>query len=552
MLPNRKSNLATAVTFPSHRLPIVIIGSGPAGAIAALGAAKKGNNVLLVTKYPYAARTQRVRLDSPILAILKDQCEPLSKKDQLFFTKLKKNKNTVSLRSLEYFLQAKLAETAQKSNGRLKLVDDTIGELQNVDVQTHPPKIVLASYNKRTQKPGETRIEEERVEIPFRHLVDASGAKRAAYSLAAKNDKAQNYQHNLDKAYQPVHLAQGTATFHLTNTAKTRMRTKLFNKINQFLHAGNVSKAAFSKKDMQKLKEMGWDKPYKPAVYIIAANKKRGNKEKGIGSYYLGGEIPEAYNKINDPQKKQEKIAEWYKFILTANLREAGIKPNDIYTKGKVDTKPPESLTQTQDALRIQNQQQKWQSEKAKIKMMKKTNLPEEIAAEAVGKKIQLTTTGFDMVMSRINEPVRDLKKDRKHAMVAIGDALQTAHFHDGHGANDAIYLAAKFADALPYETEHRDFNFTGFNKEVSDIIRQHDARLKTLRELHPGASLNTRPPRPARAAPPPPAPKRPLPLPPAHITTSMVQKFGVFKVGAHREKSEHPAVNVENKVKPK
>jgi len=128
------------IEFKEDDPPVVVVGGGPAGLLIALGAAEKGHNVLLITKYPYAVRGQMVKLDKETIEELKKYRVKGDAKDDKFFNKLMKSKGpsgaTLAVDTIERFLLRKLKEKIKENEKKVIMLDRTEAELSVSPNQT--------------------------------------------------------------------------------------------------------------------------------------------------------------------------------------------------------------------------------------------------------------------------------------------------------------------------------------------------------------------------------------------------------------------------------
>lgn len=418
--------------------PIVVVGAGPGGAIAALEAIAKGHKVVVVTKYPYVTRTQRIKISNKNIKILQKYRIADDEEDKKFFEKLSSNSGTASIGGIERYLKRKLEAAASASNGDVHLIDDTQGELTAVN--TTDKTVTLTQFNKRN---GKDKHKVDDVTFNFRHLVDASGTKRAAYHLA--------WRGKIDKpiGQQAHHLAQGTTVFKVTQPESYGKMQNIINKIKDLILPGVIHKVRFSKADVGYLRNtFGWDKNYKPTVYIIA--NKKGDK------FYVGGEIPDVILSIQDADERRQKIIAWNQYALETRFRNKNVGDINIYVK---ENESLHDLSGNAD-----------------------TNRHDEVEAEAAFKKIENRVTGFNMLLSRVKKAINNIStvKDEPVMVVAVGDALQSADFHQAHGINDAIFLGHEFGHALPHHDDKKNkFNIVKYSSAVNSVMETHDKRVQ-------------------------------------------------------------------------
>jgi hypothetical protein len=428
---------------------IVVLGAGPAGALAALSAAEKNYPVVLITKYPYPTRGQRVKLDSDAVKTLKAFCDPHHPLDKELFAELQHTGNTVAIETIEEFLWRKIKNKVDE--GKIRFFDETTALLTNIHHGLfEDPTITI------THKTGEEPHEET---IDMLHLIDASGSSaRTAFQMTA-DVSVETLQHSrtLRTAYEKdydelAHPAQGTTIFHLRREAiepDSEVHRKLSRKWWEKIHPQTIFVPKFSSAALSYLqKTFAWDEDYPPTTYIISDAKRE--------QFYVGGEIPSGILKIKDPLVRREAVIQWNQYILQHHF---GL---------------------TKDMLSMQENG----SQEALSLSYEAKGLSPALAARVARSKINMDATAFDMKLSKLEDPVRNLSHTvGQHVMLALGDAFQSPHFHRAHGCNDALKSAKKFADCLPRNTGTSMplFGFAKF-KSYSDKIRSaHDDRLRKI-----------------------------------------------------------------------
>jgi 2-polyprenyl-6-methoxyphenol hydroxylase-like FAD-dependent oxidoreductase len=459
--------------------PIIIVGGGVAGLPMAIGAARKGYKVVLITKYPYAILTQRILLNanSSEFKLLK-KLNDGSDQDKKFFSTLEKNHGTVSLGSLTRFLQRKLA-AEMKTNPNITLIDETKGELTAVDLTKNTVTVALEERpNSATDAEKKPAMRAE-VNLPFKSLIDASGAHRIAARKAAEtelnnaNEKTQGkeklpqtdaeklaaetqlqdiYQEKL--TVQRPHIAQGTAIFHLKLGENDQLTPaqKITRK-----NIKSVNVLWFDKKETRFLTDhFSWEKSYPPKIYVIANAQRT--------KFYVGGEIPSYItDKSNglSPAERKAKVEQWYKYMLSR----AGI--------------PTDQLTIAQSEERI---------EKRKAGLKKK-GFSETSAENISNKKNTLGVTYFNMEMTRAKDPIRDVSKPDEPAntrmFLTVGDANQTADYHYAYGAQHALRAADEFLAALPENKKNPPFNAAKFSKFTNKIRAENEELMQSTKYLY-------------------------------------------------------------------
>jgi hypothetical protein len=281
--------------FDADNPPIVVVGAGISGSIAALGATAKGYPVVLITKYQTPTRTQEVFLNSAEIKSLESKFKDNNdNKDREFFRKL--NNNTVSIKSIERFLHRKLKQAREE--GLIDYLDASQGKL--TDISTEHLQVTI------TDPQGKTAT------ISFRHIVDASGTSRTAFKLAKRKERGADIDQLVEEhiEFQPPHKSYGTATFHLKEHVSSNIElrntpliTKVWNIIKSPIASQTIHRPTFSQNEIEALqKAFGWDHNYQPTVYIITDEKRK--------KFYVGGEIPESILKDLDQVEK------WSRYIL--------------------------------------------------------------------------------------------------------------------------------------------------------------------------------------------------------------------------------------------
>lgn len=433
-------------------LPTIIVGDGIAGSLSALGAAKKGNAVILLSEYDAPSRTNRVFLNKASkdqLLKYKDENDPL---DTIFFEKLNRNRHlpilegtTTSIRSIEKFLHRKIKQFPNI----LVLKNDKDAQSQN----KYPLKI-----NPDNKKIALTK----NLEIPFAHLVDASGSKRAIHK---KNpDLFEEISHDLlektvnkEKHIYPMlnNPANGTAVFHLKKLIPEEKEKPLLKK-----RSKNLFTLEFDQKDLEDLKRFGWKHNFPPKIYLITDQ----TKEK----IYAGGDIPSDYMKLSNLDRIEE-TQKWFKYMITNRFKE--VSENQLYIKGwEADGKEENDRVK-----KYTNKQGQYQ-------------LSENQARNLSRKKASLSIGTFDITLSSLENPIKVFRNDSSgnSVCVALGDAARSAHFHYAHGANDAISDAISFVECLPnIESggKRSAFDIDKFEKLADKQSAQYDALLSKIKE---------------------------------------------------------------------
>lgn len=414
--------------------PIVVVGAGIAGTAFALGAAKKGYKVTLVTKYDTpGARTQRVKVDKKQIQFLKQFFDSSDPKDRKLFEELEAT-SVAQIGGIEKFLHRKLQKVMASNKDSVTLITEKEGQLAAVDMQSAHITVDYARSGKRT--------------IPFKHVIDASGTERVAYMLAhgvSPRDRQRRQEWESEIAHQPRHRAQGTASFSLAEGAvfKPSLRHRIL--------PGVIHKVRISKKNQALLAaEFGWKESYAPNVYVIT-NKTR-------TKFYVGGDIPQHFLTL-PPEEKKEAVEKWSKTLLHLSR---GIDKDHLIIKGK-------EKRQGENGIASDNSGEERREEAAALK------------------KINLRTTAFHLRLTRPHHfRVSTEKKDEQ--LVLLGDGIQSSYFHKAHGLNDALLGAEELLGVIPPNHVNRLPNWTRWDGFVDNLVRQHDGRLKA----ESGGSKNT------------------------------------------------------------
>ncbi|STX29511.1 Uncharacterised protein [Legionella beliardensis] len=440
MRTRHESGLDDLLADKNLKNPIVIMGGGPSGLSTALAALSKGYDVLLVTEYPYSVRTQNVFVkDKEARKILLSHVDPNNADDVRFRDKFIKNDGILAIQEVENFLLRKLKEFPNKTNHFIHL-DRRVAKLTEIDPSSSTVTLTDINQNQHT--------------IPYLHIVDATGNKREAFRLV--------HSKTADDISEPLvrlpHEAQGTATFHLDKEVIEKKYPKLQNK------SGYTYKLNFKEEDIKELQlKFGWNHDRAPQVYIFA--------NRAHTRLYVGGEIPGFYTKIRlfdeannrdikaENALRREQIEAWCKHMVCKRF---AIDPNDLYIKGD-EAQPAE----------FQKQKEKFQ---------KRHHLDGPLAEEAAKKQHQLSVTGFDLTLSRLKNPVQRLSANNQHWLVAVGDALQSPHFHLSHGISDGLTTGQQFAECLPPRDSDNLFNAEKFADYVHDLRNLHKRTMTGMR----------------------------------------------------------------------
>lgn len=469
--------------------PIVIIGGGLAGLTAALGAVKKGFSVLVISKYSSVSRSQRVKVAKAKYLqnftlekkVVNKTNEEENIADVKFFKKFDDNQKTAAIGTVEYFLLRKVRAAADA--GLLVFMDERHGELSGVNLKeknitvdyyfdqlrkTISEQITHFRNDLRIESSSElTNINTKREKIlptvkllgnanikticiPFRHLIDASGTQRVAFMKAAGNPKSRE-EIETKFSLQHPHPAQGTVIFHVDKTqSKKKNFSSHYSPTHKIKKLNRVHIIKFNTQQFLALKSLGWEASYPPSTYIIT--------NKNQSKIYLGGDIPSSITSKENTlslKERREKVIEWGKHIISHyfNLCADDLKLPDL--------------------------------EKKKISYKKKYD--GEIVGKAAEKKVFLSVTYFDMNnLSRLKYPVNDLSTDKSnHVFIALGDALQSPHFHRAHGAEDAIRGAKTFIDYLPEANSEESFNLEKYQQFVNKLLIQHEKRLREINDKY-------------------------------------------------------------------
>lgn len=139
-----------------------------------------------------------------------------------------------------------------------------------------------------------------------------------------------------------------------------------------------------------------------------------------------------------------------------------GIDPNDVYVL----------TTNNQDPVFLDK----------RSKLIEK-GLDERTAEEAVKREAELSVTYFKLTLEQHENPVIELDGEGKHVIAVIGDTLQSAHFHLGHGVSDALLGASEFANCLSDVSQ--GFDSEKFKQFADDLQAKHaEAIFNTIAHL--------------------------------------------------------------------
>lgn len=248
-----------------YKPPIIIVGAGIAGSLAALEAKSKGHNVIVITKHQ-PVRSNRVRLDTSLIDQFSKWKDPTDAEDEIFFTKFVRDETInktkpISLKTIEKFLVRKMNQR------KIPIIYDEIHQIDTKD------------YSLTIQNKGVP------IRIPFRHIVDASGTARVVFKKLAR------CKPSVESLGTPKYASQGAIT--LVWDPKNKDISKYAHKTDDIKPMGNLNN----------LKKLGWKKKGYPQGYI--ATNKAGNK------FYLVREIPSKC-------KSYAEVTKWFKYILSS------------------------------------------------------------------------------------------------------------------------------------------------------------------------------------------------------------------------------------------
>ncbi|GEM_PF-6971888 len=445
--------MVTIPVYKNNDPPIVVIGAGPSGLALALGVLDKGYKVLLVTKYPYVTRAQRMKLDNATMKTLEKYYDKKNPKDIKFFNELKRSQSifggTHSVGSIERFLLRKVDDKIA-AGMHITKIDERSGSLK--DVNLNEQKVTITIKTKSDDKIQIVKNETTQ-EVPFLHLIDASGSRRTAFQLVADKDKDKKEEIS-EKLNANIHLAQGTAIFRIDEDKKKAF-PQLDKKEVNFLFPKTVHIPKLSNEEVGYLKkEFKWEYDFPPNTYIIT------NADRT--KFYVGGDIPSSILQIEDKAVKREQVEAWSRYILERHFNINDTK-NDLtivkeVTQAKID------------------------------KYKEKYNLDDDEAKRAATSKINLSVTAFSLEnLSRVKDPIRNVSTNEGEVRVfaGIGDTMQDPYFHKAHGVNDAFTEVNEFLNCLPDKKSKRSFNLDSLSKLYTKLTKQHDERLKDSSKEH-------------------------------------------------------------------
>lgn len=413
---------STSLRASEDESPIVVVGAGLSGSALAVGLAQKGYPVVLMSKHAAGSRSQQIKLDKKSIKFLKRFFDSSDPRDRKIIENLERN-STETIGGIEKFLHRKV-----KSETNVRLITEDEEELVGVDMQLG--KITVEGKDKKKR------------EIPFRHIIDSSGNARVAYMLANgvdPKDRGDPERKKWESAigYQPKHAAQGTASLHLAkgNYKPGFLRKMLFK---------TIHKVRVSKKDVAFLqKRFGWEQTSPPQVYVISNNERT--------KFYVGGDVPERFLHLDEKRKKEE-VEAWTKCLLSIST---GLKEEDLYVKEKSNAK--------EEKQGLEKEEQESES-KAKAQL----------------EKLNLKRTVFHLKLMRATRMVLSNPEENKHLFL-IGDAIQSAYFHEVHGSNDALAAVEKFLECLPDKNSNKEFDMPKWIEFVNSLVEQHDKRMRKV-----------------------------------------------------------------------
>jgi hypothetical protein len=443
-----------SIDVDSTNAPIIIIGGGPAGAACALGALKKGYDVVLVSYHTYGLRTQRVALRDPLAQnFLLSFIDENEKDDIQFRTKLEKNRFLVSISSIERFLHRKILSTQKLPNSSSAF--PVYGNYRNIRREEG----VLSSVNPTSKTIIIENDKNEEEIISFKHLIDASGAKHAVFQLAKNSIEALPELYESESLGELPHFSQGTALFSFKPSLIQKHRK--YRAIQEKFSRDGKYHLDFTKENIEELKlKFGYNHSKSPTVYIFA------NREHT--KLFVGGEIPGFITKIrvpgvdNAPDKAQEEeikhnaAVKWFKHMLYLQF---GIKAKDLHLIGEKGGKY-----------------------KQRVKNFIEINQVDKKSANTLAKnKSKLGVTTFELKLTRLKHPIIELSDNAENLLVAVGDALQSPHFHTGTGLVDALNTVDKFIQALPEKQASQQFDLHSYSTYVEKLKRKHKSTIKSI-----------------------------------------------------------------------
>ncbi len=286
------------LTSPEESLnqdPIVVVGMGPGGIVAAIEAARKGHDVLLLEQRKHFTRTQRVVLSAETINYLEwlNEMDPNLKgmdpiqdkhEDFEFLKYIDRNGSNVEVNKLQEFLEKKC---------RI-LFPDRIVIKKEIEILENG----IDTKNNTIAFKGEDKP------INFKHLVGADGARHALADMVNQTFDETKITYN-ELEQQTRQESHGTVSLRV--------------KENEPPPTTNAKKLSMDDPYIaHRLQSLGWDESYPPNIYIFPdATKKR---------FYIAGEIPLKILQETDKAKQTEQLVEWGKAILEL---QAGIKKVD-------------------------------------------------------------------------------------------------------------------------------------------------------------------------------------------------------------------------------
>ena len=255
--------------------PIVIVGMGPGGLIAAIEALNKGHKVVIIENRDHFTRSQRVLLDKNSKLVL-NHLLPRKKYQEIISDH--DGQTTVRLDELQNSLYEILEKVNNKSN--LTIYRGSQYEVSQIDLNTN--KVVVKNKH----------AVDSTIEVNFSHLVGADGGRHTISDLVSKellNQNKNGIEYNpLD--HQTRQKAHGTIALKLNEGNLERKNRKM------------------TFEDIPSLEKLGWKNPYLPKVYTLFDQSKK--------HIYLAGEIPDKILFEEDSVKKQEMLIQWGRLIL--------------------------------------------------------------------------------------------------------------------------------------------------------------------------------------------------------------------------------------------
>lgn len=287
--------------------PIVVVGMGPGGLVAAIEAAKKGHDVVLIENRNYFTRTQRVLLDKKVLSylnklypgILTQQDNELSeqkKKFKAFLLSIRNSGNTVQVNELQEMLTEYIKHNhSDKVNIKMGRGHD----IEAIDVDNQQIQL-------KTPHGEET--------IQFSHFIAADGARHSMtdkLNEAVKNRTDIRPIEYMNRVRQNRQEANGTVTLRYQGEGTPPIAGIRDLEID----------------DLPALEALGWQEPYPPKIYIFMNDN--------ASQYYVAGEIP---NKIlNAPPDQRALLMEQWGQVCMSKMLGLKNTQNDF----KLDIEQP-------------------------------------------------------------------------------------------------------------------------------------------------------------------------------------------------------------------